>query len=99
MGIYPTTDRGPAAYNMAAGLTEWDEYRRTPGLVEVRHVTATPWATQERTDCFCCSCPAGGVDHYCRNHGGSAGQRPCETHGMPGDDGLATAQQYRKEHP
>lgn len=34
-------------------------------------------------ECFCCSCHHDIIDPHCRYHGFD-GERPCETHGMPG---------------
>jgi hypothetical protein len=82
MGIYPHTeikDRRP----VANGET-WTEVRTQPGLTQTRVVIAAPWV-EKRTDCYCCSCDDEGLaDPYCRNHGW-VGERPCDTHGMPGE--------------
>lgn len=54
-----------------------------PGLTWTATLKPEDW-TEERDDCFCCSCgDREGSDHACRNHG-YAGKRPCELHGMPG---------------
>lgn len=78
MGIYPESKFIPVS-------TGYLEEVRTPGLTRRRELAGGPW-TEERTNCFCCSCdddwpPAG--DPNCRNHGWW-GSRPCETHGMAG---------------
>lgn len=55
----------------------------TPGLetVSVYQLVAT---IENRTNCYCCSCPdEGPTDMACRNHGFAA-SRPCEYHNMPG---------------
>lgn len=76
------------------GTETWVEESHWPGVTMTREVTAGPW-TEERTDCFCCSCYEDnygtheGSDPHCRNHGW-AGRRPCKDHNMPGtadDDG------------
>ncbi len=56
-----------------------------PGLQ--RRVTYTMTERAEiRDNCYCCSCgDREGSDAACRNHG-FAGQRPCETHNMPGQE-------------
>jgi hypothetical protein len=73
------------------GTYRWTETRTEPGAVWQRTVTVTDWELAERTDCFCCSCgDYGSSDPYCRNHG-FAGERPCETHELPGaanEDGV-----------
>lgn len=78
MGIYPYRDLIPTA-------TGYIEEFWTPGLVRRRELTAGEWS-EERTNCFCCSCdPSGGnSDPCCRNHGWWA-TRPCELHAMPGE--------------
>lgn len=76
MGIYPDREFLPTKDG-------YIEEVRTPGLIRRRALVAGPW-TEVRSDCFCCSCPDdGGHDPYCRNHG-FAGERPCQTHEMPG---------------
>lgn len=63
--------------------SSWTETFEEPGLSGTRIVAAGDWVLT-RTDCFCCSCPeSGSSDPYCRNHG-FAGERPCETHNLPG---------------
>ena len=63
---------------------------KTPGLL-VTETYELLFSVEDRTDCFCCSChdgPGGfgtSNDPYCRNHGWAA-SRPCELHGMPGQE-------------
>jgi hypothetical protein len=54
----------------------WAIYERT--------VIESSWENIQQLDCFCCSCWDPGDDHYCRNHNGGHGSRPCEYHGTPG---------------
>jgi hypothetical protein len=85
MGIYPTTNVENRAKH-PDGTETWTEvYNDFSGVIRRRQVKAEVWAEDERTNCFCCSCPEfGNSDPFCRNHG-FAGTRPCEEHGMPGD--------------
>lgn len=56
-----------------------------PGVVWKRTVTPSEW-TEERTDCYCCSCGERvGSDPACRNHGFAA-KRPCDIHNLPGSE-------------
>ncbi len=83
MGIYPVTRRENVSRNH--GQETWTEVEETPGLVRRRTVVAHEW-TEERTECFCCSCgDREGSDAACRNHGFAA-KRPCERHNMPGSE-------------
>lgn len=92
MGIYPERTTRPANTTYAK---EWVERLEYTGYAVERSVTAGEWVEIERTDCFCCSCRENGygglvADPYCRNHGWY-GERPCETHMLPGtagDDGI-----------
>lgn len=89
MGIYAehTYDRQTSARRAPAVL----HTIHVPGLDQV-FVYELVAVIENRTNCFCCSCPPDyGVDAACRNHGWAA-ERPCEEHGMPGqpwdvDDG------------
>ncbi len=56
----------------------------TPGLERVAVYQQIAYI-ENRTNCFCCSCPGYpyGGDAACRNHGWAAA-RPCEEHNMPG---------------
>jgi len=81
--------------------TGYLEEIRTSSLICRRELTAGPW-TEERINCFCCTCPDGGgpADPCCRNDGWW-GTRPCELHNMPGEvdeDGVmpASVQEYRQ---
>jgi hypothetical protein len=84
MGIYPDKKLTPTS-------TGYIEEIRAPGLIRRRELTASKW-TEERSDCFCCSCDddSSVADPACRNHGWW-GKRPCEAHSMPGakdDEGV-----------
>lgn len=98
MSDYRNIQRTPETTNPDGSRT-WTETWNEPGITRTRVVTAPAW-TEDRTDCFCCSCSEfGNSDPYCRNHG-FAGERPCETHNMPGtpdDDGVMpeSVQAYR----
>jgi hypothetical protein len=73
------------------GSESWKEYdTRESGVKRLRTVYASAWAEIERTNCFCCTCPANNTDPHCRNHG-FAGRRPCEEHNLPGT-------KYQQEH-
>lgn len=54
----------------------------TPGLERVAVYVQIAYI-ENRTNCYCCSCPEDGSDPACRNHGFAA-VRPCEDHDMPG---------------
>lgn len=83
MSDYRNIQRTPETTNPDGSRT-WTETWNEPGITRTRVVNAPAW-TEERTDCFCCSCSEfGNSDPYCRNHG-FAGERPCEAHNMPGD--------------
>lgn len=90
MGIYPTTKITGKSRMLNGGETWTETYDSYSGVIHTRRVVADPWS-EERTNCFCCSCPdLGPHDMFCRNHG-SIASRPCEKHGMPGaatDEGL-----------
>jgi FtsP/CotA-like multicopper oxidase with cupredoxin domain len=62
----------------------WVEVRDVAGATEERIHTATSWREVARANCYCCSCPPDATDPFCRNHGGTEGERPCEKHNMPG---------------
>jgi len=82
MGIYPdnTYDRQTSARRAPAII----HTITVPGLAQV-FVYELVAVIENRTNCFCCSCPdGGGFDPACRNHGWAA-RRPCEVHGMPGE--------------
>lgn len=90
MGVYAdvgfSTPDGQAL--SAEGASYKDEIiitRSLPGVKTIRRYKLAG-ETVERSDCFCCSCgDREGSDMACRNHGnGLAGERPCETHNMPG---------------
>lgn len=101
MGIYPDESRSKETVN-PDGTATWTETWSVPGLTRTRTATASAWI-EDRTDCYCCSCGDYiGSDHYCRNHGGHYGERPCEKHNMPGtadEDGVMpkSVQERRKE--
>lgn len=103
--IYPNRTETDRQNVIEAGCVvgeTWTETVTEPGITRTRQVTAGPWKV-ERTDCFCCSCgEEGGSDPHCRNHGW-VGERPCETHNMPGtldDEGKmpASVQKVRRDH-
>lgn len=77
MGIYPEE-----RYYRQNGLL-YRTYNDFSGLVttEVYDLIVTH---EERTTCYCCSCPEDGSDSLCRNHNMGFGMRPCERHGTPG---------------
>lgn len=84
MTFEPNVTKSKPMYDLDTKLTTWEETRHETGYELTRTVTATEWVETNRTDCYCCSCPEeGGADAYCRNHG-FAGERPCETHNLPG---------------
>lgn len=94
MGTYPRAEFIPTS-------TGYIETIQTPGLIRRRELVAGEW-TEERTNCFCCSCNPDSPNHdpCCRHHGWW-GLRPCELHGMPGkedDDGVmpVSVQEYRR---
>lgn len=96
MSIYPEQKLIPTP-------TGYIEEVRTPGLVRRRELTAGEW-TEERSDCFCCTCAHDGqaADPNCRNHGWW-GKRPCEDHSMPGatepeTDVMPASVQVRRRH-
>lgn len=77
MGLYPHVD-----FTEEGDLLVKTEDHMT-GLVTKTYYQQV-LKIEERTDCFCCSCPNGySDDPACRNHG-FAGKRPCLTHNMPG---------------
>lgn len=54
-----------------------------PGIETVTVYQAVA-VIENRTNCYCCTCPeVGGSDIHCRNHG-FVGERPCDIHDMPG---------------
>ena len=63
-----------------------------PGLVKTTTYTKVS-ETEERTDCFCCTCDGLYQDVYCRNHG-FAGKRICDIHNMPGDEFESDGENY-----
>ncbi len=81
MGIYPDekwtkrldgTAHPPVEYTWESGGLKRTVYYRAVLVIE------------DRTNCYCCSCPSdGAMDLACRNHGFAA-VRPCENHSMPG---------------
>lgn len=83
MGIYPTVRIERLT---SPSSNEYDVLLRCitePGLerVEIYRLEAV---IVNRADCFCCSCgDREGSDLHCRNHGW-VGERPCETHDLPG---------------
>lgn len=83
MGIYPTTEVKDHIRN-SDGSESWTEvYNDYSGIIRTRTVHAEPY-TEERKNCFCCSCSANDIDPYCRQHG-CDGMRPCEQHRQPGE--------------
>ena len=85
MGIYAEEGKTKEIAVGTDGTVTWVETSSTPGVTRSRRIIALPWQ-EERTDCFCCSCGwVGGSDMFCRNHG-FAGERPCEVHGLPGQE-------------
>lgn len=91
MGIYPEItyeafglqNQGPDGEPLLSCTRFIVRRIETPGLV------VWQWAelvnqSEQRDNCFCCSCPEDvGADPYCRNHGW-IGTRPCEEHKMEG---------------
>ena len=82
------------------------------GQERLRLVIKRAWQDGHRETCFCCSCPDGPWDPFCRNHG-FAGSRRCEKHNTADFDEfytdpdtdqvdhsqpLETVQQYRARH-
>lgn len=76
MGIYPDETYKRGADNTL--IHTHDE----PGLQIIRYYKEI-LVIENRTECFCCSCPDYSHDPACRNHGFAA-KRPCELHDMPG---------------
>lgn len=76
MGIYPTSDYKPG--HNGSLVRTYSE----PGI-EIVTVYMPVLQIENRTECFCCSCPDYSHDPACRNHGFAA-KRPCELHDMPG---------------
>jgi hypothetical protein len=111
MGIYPHEEWAKGSVVKPDGSqveTVVNYYDTMTGLTRIR-VFECITEFSVRTNCYCCSCgEREGSDPACRNHGWAA-TRPCERHGMPGqewDDTLETAagrmpesvQAYRRKH-
>jgi hypothetical protein len=61
------------------------ERRVALDAVYERVVVEGDWRRIQQLTCWCCTCgDREGSDAYCRNHGATFGERPCDIHGVQG---------------
>ena len=88
LGVYrhdPYETTYIAGEHIVGGIRVRTERRVTLSGIYERVVREdVEWRLLQQLTCFCCSCDDQGMDHFCRNHGGQWGMRPCEEHGVEG---------------
>lgn len=85
MGIYPITEKKDVVTHPDGSVTWVEVYDDFSGRLRFQYGRLEAPTYGDWKYCHCCSCgEREGSDPYCRNHGGTYGERPCEKHNQPG---------------